>query len=104
MSSGRALDHSCPQPPPPTPGQSWGGNLHGLGKEQIMATWYGGSGNDTHSFSDSTPWWNPFGSINDYGFGDAGNDYIYGNKGNDTLDGWTGDDHLYGGDGNDSLW
>src|SRR4051812_40706150 len=113
MSNGRALDHSCPQPPPPTPGQSWGGNFHGSGKEQLMTTIVGGAGNDYIDFIS-------YGNSDDYGYGgdgddillgwdgndyltgETGDDYLYGENGNDTLDGWTGDDHLYGGNGNDS--
>src|SRR4051794_16813398 len=85
MSNGRALDHSCPQPPPPTPGQSWGGNLHESGKEQLMGGPQGTPGDD-------------------YSFGDAGNDVLLGWDGNDTLDGWTGNDTIYGENGNDYLY
>jgi Ca2+-binding RTX toxin-like protein len=61
-----------------------------------MVNWYGGAGNDYKDFL-------PYGSSNDYGFGDAGNDTMLGWYGNDTLDGWTGNDTLYGEYGNDTL-
>lgn len=67
-----------------------------------MATWVGGSGNDSWTGTSGAD--NADGSGgNDTIDGKDGNDVIYGGSGNDTLLGGLGDDALYGGTGDDLI-